>query len=372
MPERVRVAVTLEQCWHRVPGGTARAAIDTTAALLARHPELELVGVSACHRRPPLAPHAPPMPVAQLRLPRRVLYDAWHHLRRPAVTRATGPVELIHATGYAFPPPSAPIVWTLHDLAWRRDPSTFTARGVRFFETALRLAHTDASLVLCSSSTTMGAAAAAGLPADRLRLVPLGVRPIGTTAAEVAAVRAKHGLDGPYVLSVGTAEPRKNLARLMEAFATPTLDDRAIDLVVVGPAGWQDGTAAAAARLGHRLRPLGFVPPAELAALYAGAEVFAYPSLWEGFGLPVLEAMAQGVPVVTSEATAMAEVAGDRGAVLVDPLDPEAIATGLTSVLDDPALADRLRTVGHERVAAHTWERTAELTAAAYAELIPG
>jgi len=370
MRDRVRVAVTFEQCWHRVPGGTARAAIETTAALVRRHPELDLVGVSARHRRPPPASHTPPVPVSQLRLPRRALYDAWHHLRRPAVSGATGPVEVIHATGSAMPPRSAPIVWTLHDLAWRRDPSTFTRRGVRFFEAALGLARRDADLVLCSSQATIDDAVTAGLPAERLRLVPLGVRIVAVTPAEVAAARRRHALDRPYVLSVGTAEPRKNLGRLVAAFATPALARRDLDLVVVGPRGWNEDAPVPGDRLGDRLRSVGFVPDLELAALYAGAAVFAYPSLWEGFGLPVLEAMAQGAPVVTSAGTTMADVSGSDGAVLVDPLDPLAIAAGVARVVDDPGLADRLRAVGHRRAADHTWDRTADLTASAYAELV--
>lgn len=371
MSDRARVAVTFEQCWHRVPGGTARAAIETTAALVAKHPALEIVGVSAWHRHPPPDVHRPPVPVAQIRLPRSLLYESWHRLRRPAVTRSTGPVAVIHATGLAMPPRTAPIVWTLHDLAWRRDPSAFTRHGVRFFEAALRAARNDADLVLCSSQATLDDAVGAGLSFDRLRLVPLGARPIPVTPADVVAAKAHHGLERPYVLSVGTAEPRKNLARLVQAFTTPDLTDRRLDLVVIGPAGWQDDPQSSDNLPGGRLRPLGFVPDAELAALYNGAAAFAYPSVWEGFGLPVLEAMAHGAPVVTSEATAMAEIAGEDGAVLVNPLDPVSIAAGLARVLDDADLAERLRVAGHERAAAHTWERTAELTAQAYAELVP-
>src|SRR3954447_4443167 len=102
MADRLRVAVTLEQCWHRVPGGTARAAVETTRALAAGHPELDLVGVSARHRAPARPPFEPPIEVQALTLPRRTLYDCWHHLRRPRVERATGPVDVIHATGLAM------------------------------------------------------------------------------------------------------------------------------------------------------------------------------------------------------------------------------------------------------------------------------
>ncbi len=359
------MAVTLEQCWNRVPGGTARAAVETVAALTAGHPELDLIGVSALHGRAPRLPYSPSIPVRSLGLPRLALYESWHRLRRPAVDRATGPVSVIHATGLAVPPRSAPIVWTLHDLAWRRDPSSFTPWGVRFFEAALACAIEEADLVLCPSQATVDDAVAAGLAADRVRLVPLGVRPVAVTEDAIRAVRRRYGLGRPYVLSVGTAEPRKNLGTLVDAFAGLKRSD--VDLVVVGPAGWQEDLRPLAERLGDRARPLGFVADPELAALYAGAAVFAYPSHWEGFGLPVLEAMAAGAPVVTSAASATGEVAGDA-ALLVDPQDRDSLTDALARLLDDAPLAARLSAAGRARAAELTWERTASLTASAYAE----
>jgi glycosyltransferase involved in cell wall biosynthesis len=362
----IRVAITLEQCWHRVPGGTARAAVET-AAVLAERPDLEVVGVSARHRGPADPPYRPSVPVEQHLLPRRALYDAWQFLRWPPVSRATGKVDVIHATGIVMPPPTAPIVWTLHDLAWRRDPSGFTRRGVRFFERALRLAREDARLVLCSSEATLEDAVEAGLPRDRLRLVPLGVRPRMVSGDEITTVRKARGLRRPYVLSVGTVEPRKNLPTLVEAFSD--LARAGLDLVLVGPDGWHEDLQTVVEPLGERARPLGFVAEGELATLYAGASAFAYPSSWEGFGLPVLEAMAYGTPVVTSAGTACAEVTGDA-ALLVDPKDPAALQTALNRLIEDSELADRLRHDGRLRASHYTWERTAELTAAAYRDAL--
>jgi glycosyltransferase involved in cell wall biosynthesis len=173
------------------------------------------------------------------------------------------------------------------------------------------------------------------------------------------------GIDGPYVLGVGTLEPRKNLPRLIEAFASLPQDLRAgRRLVLVGASGWDtDATTAAIARHGDVVRALGHVAEEDLPALYRGADVVACPSLYEGFGLPVLEAMAAGAPVLTSDRSSLPEVAGDA-AVLVDPTDTAAIAAGLRRLLGDRALRERLAGLGRERARAFSWTRCARETLA--------
>ncbi|MGH2997181.1 MAG: glycosyltransferase family 4 protein, partial [Gaiellaceae bacterium] len=292
--------------------------------------------------------------------PRAVLYETWHLLGRPRVERATGPVDVIHATGLAMPPRSAPLVATIHDLSFLVYPGHFSRAGRRFFRQALGRARERADLVLCSSEATLEHCAAVGFDRARLRHVPLGVRAPFVLPAEVEAVRAKYGLERPYVLWTGTVEPRKNLPRLLRAFESVGGE---VDLVLVGPRGWNEELEA-----GPRVRVLGFVPYADLGALYAGAEVFCFPSLMEGFGFPVLEAMAQGTPVVTSAGTSTEELA--RGAaVLVDPQDHRSIGNGIERVLREPALARELREAGPRRAAEYTWARSAELVAAAYEEV---
>jgi glycosyltransferase involved in cell wall biosynthesis len=356
MERRLRVAVTLEQCWHAVPGGTARAALESIRALLA-HSDLDLVGVSARHGSPPPAAWTPPIPVRSLPLPRLALYESWHWLRRPAVERATGPVDVIHATGMAVPPPSAPIVVTVHDLAFLRDPSQFTRRGVSFFRRAIELARRDATLVMCPSQATLDDCARNGFGRDRLRLVPWGIEPQPVDPSGVAGVRARFGISGPYVLWTGTIEPRKNLPVLLDAFERLGRDD--LSLVLAGPQGWSEDLGERLARLGDRVRTVGFVDPDVLRALYAGAEVFCFPSIEEGFGLPVLEAMAQATAVITSSGTATAEVAGDAG-LLIDPRDGTALTEALARLLDDDDERHRLAKAGHTRAVEHfSWERTA-------------
>lgn len=360
----------MEQCWHRVPGGTATSTLGTLRAL-AQRDDLSLVGVAARHAEPPPAAFAPPIAVEHLPLPRVALYESWHALRAPSIERATGPVDVVHGTAIAVPPTKAPLVMTIHDLAFLADPTQATRHGNRFFRRGTELAKRHAQLVLVPSEATAAECRAAGFAPERIRLVPWGVDPVQVAEEQVAAVRAQHGLERPYVLFVGTVEPRKNLAGVVGAMAL--LAGRDLDLVLVGPDGWNEDLGAKIAALegtGIGVHRLGFLPPDQLPAVYAGAAAFCYPSLREGFGMPVLEAMSCGAPVVTSLGTATAEVAGDDG-LLVDPNDHEAIAKALARLLDDPTLADDLRARGAARAATYTWARTAELTAAAYAEVAP-
>jgi glycosyltransferase involved in cell wall biosynthesis len=352
----MRVAVTLEQCWHRVPGGTARATLDTVAAVVA-HGGVDQVGVTAWHRRPAPPPWSPPIEVRSLPLPRVALYDAWQRLRRPRVERATGPVDVVHATAHVAAAARAPLVVTVHDLHFLHEPGHFTKRGVSVFTRFLAVVRAEAALVVCPSEATRHDCEEAGIEASRLRVTPWGTDARRVAPAAVEEVRRRYGLDRPYVLFAGTVEPRKNLGRLLEAFAR--LGDVDADLVLVGPEGWSTELPPTSARR------LGFVPAATRDALYAGAAAVCYPSLREGFGLPVLEAMAQGAPVITSATTATAEVAGDA-ALLVDPLDVDAIAGALDRLLHDPDLAQRLGAAAQVQAAGQTWARTATAMVAAY------
>ena len=360
----LRVALTLEQCWHRVPGGTAVAALGMAGALEERD-DVEVVGVAAAHRGPAPPAWTPPIEVEHLPLPRPALYESWHRLRRPPVERATGPVDVIHATTMAMPPRTAPVVMTVHDLAFVHEPAHFTPRGIRFFKRGLELALQEADLVTCPSKATSRDCVAAGFDADRVRVIPLGVEAPRASDAEIEAVRRRHRLDRPYILWTGTIEPRKNLPRLLEAFRS--LDTDRV-LALAGPQGWNEDLSELRQGLEGRLRPLGFVPHRDLGPLYAGADLFCFPSLLEGFGFPVLEAMAQGTPVVTSRGTSTEEIAGDAG-VLVDPRDSRSIAEGMRSLLEDATAAKKLAEAGALRAAGFTWSKTAEGLANAYREV---
>jgi len=229
------------------------------------------------------------------------------------------------------------------------------------FDRSLDVIRRRAALVLCSSQATMADCVAAGLDETRLRHVPLGVDVTPAGPDDVARVRRTYGLPDEHLLFVGTLEPRKNLRRLVDAHRQ--LPD-APPLAIVGAAGWGDGDDVGELDA-SRVRFLGFVPAADLGPLYASASVLCYPSLREGYGLPVLEAMAQGTPVVTSRGTSTEEAAGGA-AVLVDPLDTGSIAAGIADALDR---AGELAALGRARAAASTWAATAAATAAAYREV---
>jgi glycosyltransferase involved in cell wall biosynthesis len=348
----------MEQCWHDVPGGTAVAALRVAEALAA-HEDVRLIGVAGRHRHLPEEPWLPPMPIAHLPLAAPWLYETWLRFGWPKVEHATGPVDVAHATGLVPCPSDAPLVVTLHDLAFLHDPSQFSRHGVRVFTDSLARIRRDADLVLCSSQATLDDVSFAGIEADRLRLVPLGVEVDPASPTDIGRVRQLYRLPERYLLFVGTVEPRKNLRGLVAAVA---LLEEPLPLVVAGATGWGDIGLDA----NSDARFLGFVPSDDLNALYAGAEVFCYPSEREGYGLPVLEAMAQGVPVVTSSGTATEETAGSA-AVLVDPMDPGDIARGITEARSRRA---ELSAKGLARAHRRTWAKTAQLTVAAYRELV--
>jgi glycosyltransferase involved in cell wall biosynthesis len=184
------------------------------------------------------------------------------------------------------------------------------------------------------------------------------VVPLAAAAQFASPGSAQPAIERPYVLAAGTLEPRKNLERLLDAWAQlpPALRD-AYELVLVGPVGWQADAIRARVR-GGGVRLTGYVPDEQLAALYHGCELFCYPSLYEGFGLPVLEAMLAGAPVITSNVSSLPEVAGDA-AVLVDPRSVDAIRAALARLLTDPDERCRLRAAGRARAALFSWERTA-------------
>ena len=314
--------MTVEQCWQPAPGGSGTYIRE----LLRAYPAVggvEVTGIAARHSAPP-ADGALGVPLRRSPLPRALLYRAWQQARLPR----TGRTDVLHATTWAVPGRRVPLVVTVHDLAFRHDPAHFTPHGVAFFERGLAIARDEAAAVVVPSSATAEDVVAAGIERSRVHVVLHGVRAEPVPAGAVEAFCARHGLTRPYVLWAGTREPRKNLPRLVAGFAAAVRAGADLDLVLVGPDGWGSEQDRLAGVPADRVRVLGRLAAPELAAAYAGARLFCYPSLREGFGMPVSEAMAHGVPVVTSRGTSMEEVAAGA-AVLVDPTDEQDIGRGI-------------------------------------------
>lgn len=362
----MRIGIPVEQFWHRVPGGTGRATAGTVAALQASgRARTELVAAwhRPAHRHPPGREGLGP--VRFLPLPRPALYEAWLRLGQPRLEPFTGPLDVVWAAAMVVAPSRAPVVATVHDTGFLDNPERSSRRGRAFFPRAWAAVAERARLVVCPSAVVAADCARHGLDPARVRVVPWGVDPPLSQPADAERMRAERGLPARFALWVGTLEPRKNLPALVEAIRRVP----GLDLAVVGPAGWNLDGADVLAPLGERAHRLGPVADAELSALYRAASVFVFPSLLEGFGLPVAEAMAHGTPVVTSAGTATEEVAGGA-ARLVDPHDPADIAAAVAEVLDDAKGTARLVAAGRERAAELTWAATAAGYLQVFAEAI--
>jgi glycosyltransferase involved in cell wall biosynthesis len=385
----VRIALNVEQLLQPVPGGTGRYVARLAALLPALSTGDEVVPFVAFHRpaqvaaafeRFGLGGAGVGAPVV-LPWPRPLLYDAWHMLGVPSPAKHSqllASCDLLHAPSPAVPPSGGrPLVVTLHDAAFELFPEAYTKRGLRFHRQGVAAAARCADLVITASRAAAAEIAAhTPIPAARLRVVPDGVDHIVSSPQQVAEARARHRLgDVPYVLWVGTLEPRKNVGTLVRAFAGLSRQGAVPHrLVLAGPEGWlTQGQVADADRalLGDRLRVLGHVPDWELRALYAGADLFCLPSLHEGFGLTVLEAMVQGTAVVCSDLEALREVAG-QGAEYAAPTDLDAWSLALGELLGDPTRREQLAAAGRERAAQFGWEHCARATRVVYAEALGG
>jgi glycosyltransferase involved in cell wall biosynthesis len=284
-----------------------------------------------------------------------------------AVAALRRQIEVLHSLGNVAPLAGPPSVVTVHDLIYRRHPETTSTLLTRGAEMLVPAACRRARrIIVPSQATENDLRDLLGVPPQKIDVVPEGpglTTPVQPTPG--AELRTRLGLgDGPLVLSVSARRPHKNLSRLIAAMAAVP----GATLVLPGYASaYEEGLRADArvAGVADRVAFVGWVSDADLEGLYAAAVCLVFPSLAEGFGLPVLEAMARGVPVACSGVSAMPEVAGDA-ALLFDPASTDAIAGALRHLLEDPALRARLAERGRARAATFSWERAAQGTAATY------
>jgi len=300
----------------------------------------------------------------------------WHRLHVPlAIERLIGPQDLFHATDFVLPPTSSRTrtLLTVHDLSFVRDPESATPALRQYLNAVVPRSVGRASHVLADSQATKDDLVDLyGVADERVSVLYCGVDGRFTPQkqrGEGERIRRRYKLGHqPYILSLGTLQPRKNYGRLISAFALVADVSRRIDgrptthnLVIVGKQGWlYDSIRADAARLGLRTRVIfpGFVQDEDLPALYRNADLFVLPSLYEGFGLPPLEAMACGTPVVTSNVSSLPEVVGDAG-LTVDPTDVYALANAMSRVLQDSRLRQEMVEKGLARTVQFTWLRAA-------------
>lgn len=355
-----RVLFTAEQLRRAAPGGIGTYVRGVLGGLS----ELDDRGgveVELLASRPPRSPD--PLrsfgyPLRTSWLPGPAMTRAWDR----GLVRARGGFDVVHASSVAtLDPGQAALVVTVHDLLWRWVPDAYPARGRAWHEAALRRALRRGDHFVVPADAVARDLADAGAPAEAITVIPLGsdhLAPPDAPAAQV--VLDQLGVHGPYLLSVGTLEPRKNLPRLVEAYrvARRSLPEP-WPLVVVGPDGW-----------GEQLEPepgvvlAGVVSAGALSALYAGARLLAYVPLVEGFGLPPVEAMSLGAPVVASPLPSTAGAAHE-----VDPADVESIAHGLVMVATDEGKRHRLREGGFARARELTWSSIARSHATLWARV---
>lgn len=294
----------------------------------------------------------------------------WMHLLLPLRAARAG-VDLLHIpTGVLPLAPPCPTVVTVLDVTILRRPHDFTLWHRAYAHWMLPYAVRRAVRVITiSESSRQDIVRQLDVPEGRVSVTPLAASPAfrRLTPAELETVR-RPGTEGPFVLTVGTIQPRKNLKGLLRAMADLRAAGRTWPLVLAGPLGWRyHDTLQEIDRLGLRdsVRLLGRVPLPQLVGLYNAASVLVYPSFYEGFGLPVLEAMACGCPVIASNTSSLPEVVGGAG-ILVEPGDPSALAGAIRSVMEDEAIAERLVAAGLERAAGFSWARCAQETVKCY------
>lgn len=300
------------------------------------------------------------------RLTERWLGRLWYRLRLPLpIERWTGPLDLFHAPDFVLRPvkPGTPTLLTVHDLSFVREPDSVMPGMSHHLNKWVRRSVAQADHVIAvSKATAHDLIELYQTPPEKISVLYHGVTPEfepNTDPTAPTAIRQKYNLGPqPFILSVGTIQPRKNYQRLIQAFAQVESEAR---LVIAGGPGWQaDEIFNEVTRLDltDRVQFLGFVPDTDLPPLYQAATLFVYPSLYEGFGIPALEAMACGTPVVAANRSALPEVVGAAG-LLVDPFDPTDMAQAMTQILYDEGLHQTLAEAGQLQAAKFSWPKMA-------------
>lgn len=287
------------------------------------------------------------------------------------LSRSDG-LDLLHVTYNAPLFTKCPLVVSVHDISYVHFPEFFSKRDLRLLNTYVPYSIRASRQVITLSESAAGDIERVyRVPRERIQAIPLAARPVFKVTEDTAAVQAscaRYGLSGDFMLAVGNLQPRKNLARLVEAFAKLPPSLRDLRLAIVGAGKWKESELfARVAELGLEKRVLftGYVSDEDLALLYNAGMGLIYPSLYEGFGLPILEAMQCGTPVICSNTSSMPEVAGDA-ALLIDPLDTAGMADAIARLAQSATLRESLKRAGLKRAALFNWAETARKTVEVY------
>ena len=367
----MQVAYFADPLYQTPTAGGARYTVEL-ARELARMPEIDLRLLTlyrpedvAARVREKNYPAAQSLPVP---LSRKAQYLLWHFagLSGP-LAGASASADILHTPILIVPPKRrVPLVVTVFDLTFASFPQHHLRTTRVLLGSGLRRAVRTADMFLAiSENTKRDLVRLTGVDPKRVQVTPLAADPLFRPVQDSGTL-ARLGISRPYVLYVGTLEPRKNVPALLRAFAA--LEEKETLLVLAGAKGWMyEQIFALTAELGleGRVKMLGYVENDDLPVLYTEAQVFVYPSLFEGFGLPVLEAMQCGTPVITTNVSSLPEVAGDA-AISFSPEDTAALTAALRRVLSEPELRDDLRGRSLDRAALFSWRKTAEMTAEAY------
>jgi len=305
----------------------------------------------------------------------------WHRARLPLPIEAfTGHIDLHHATDFVLPPtlPSTKTILTVHDLSFIRVPDAATPSLRSYLNQVVPRSVNHADHILADSQATKDDLIELyKTPEGKITVLLSGVdkrfKPITDTMA-LSHTKEKYGLTGiKYIFSVGTVQPRKNYSRVIQSLAALRKAGHNIHYVIAGGKGWLEDDMYQAIEetgLSDYIHLLGFVDDEDLPTLYSASECLVITSLYEGFGLPILEAMACGIPVITSNLSSLPEVCGQAG-ILVDPLDTTAITNAIQSVLSDETQREQMIQAGFKQVANFTWERSAKQLKNVYESLLP-
>jgi len=282
-----------------------------------------------------------------------------NHMRLPVLDTLAGGADIFHASSLVRHPPRRPrLTTTLHDLSSSIMPEVHPAANHKADSQLAEHLRRAQGIIAVSESTRNDAVRLLGIPPEKIVVIYSGVSDafFHVAASNIAKVKERYGLRRPFVLSIGTVEPRKNMSALVSAFeALPAALLDEFELVIAGPMGWASRDTALRVRT---VRYLGYVPERDIASLTAAAAVFAYPSLYEGFGFPVAQAMAAGVPVITSNVSALPEIAGDT-ALLVDPRSHAELRDALKRLLEYPEVGVRMAARGRNRAEMFRWDACA-------------